>query len=122
MYRSDIPLPRRGGFALRNHYYTGRPGRRSAIGELVELRLGSDVHGPVCSGEGSKRLLLQIKFSKSVELPAGLDDGALPRLVRQVDLSVGADRRRGILSANAVLPDHFARRRVETRHQPGVGQ
>src|SRR5262245_15593414 len=120
MYRSDIPLPRRGGFALRNHYYTGRAARRLAIGELVELSLGSGIQGPVGGGERGERFFLQVKLSEPVELPARLDDGALPRLVRQVDLAVGVDRRRRVLTADPLLPHAFARLGVEAAQQPTV--
>src|SRR5215468_10556319 len=115
MYRSDIPLPRSGGFASRIDPLYDRARPHLPLGELVELRLSADEKRAVGRRERRERLLPQVEFPEDVLGTARLDESALSLLAGQVDVAVRVDRRGRVVAPELVLPDDLAGLRVDAR-------
>ena len=115
MNRSDIPLPRRAGFAQTiniaawERFGDLENARSSALLELVHVPGRADEQRPIDPRERGQRLLFEVELGEVVERPAGLDQGDQPVGVRDVNLAAGINRRGPVLSfPQARRPNHFA--------------
>ena len=79
------------------------------------MRIGSDIYSSVGDCKGSQRRLTHRILSDHLILSGRLNDGGIALFAREVDVSIVQDRRGGVISANTLLPNRFAARRVEAR-------
>src|SRR5687768_18038287 len=76
--------------------------------DAIQVVHRADENLPVGDGRGRAALLAQLVLRHQLKLRHRLHDVRGTVVVREVDVAVGVDRRRAVMPAEALLPEHLA--------------